>query len=436
MNVAERKSFVFESLVIFLLFWVVFQDFILSLVYNITNNIILTNLLFYSKDVIFICLFIWSLFRGVSKNLFVGFIVFSICVLFALVNSLFKYNFTISTLLQSVRGVIILPCFICIGDAIIYKNKFKKVVVNKYFNFIVFVACFGIFEYFLDQIVGTANFWRNTIGITDFFIDIKGQEERIFEGLPGNFYGQYGNDFFSVKRLVSIWVNPLTAAYVMALPFLYFFIISLQNREFKNLAKAIILGVSIYLTHTRAIILTICFVIFLYLLMHPTPQRKLFLFVSIICGIIFIILFRNKIFAFLYDGSTMGHINAITQSIENMGVSLFGGGFGQVGILGLVGSESQYLTVLGNMGIVGLMVYLYFLVYPLLKVKKYNHSLIGQTVFFIGIAYIITGFISEQLSAFTTIVPYYILVGLVFGETRYQLKKPEFKTGSFRAQIC
>lgn len=424
----KSKSYIYEKLIIALLFWLILQDFVLSIFYNLTGSSILTKILFYSKDIALVFLFLWSLSRGISKKLFIGLLVFLVSVFISMLLAIAGSQITFLSLLQNVRNIILLPCFICIGYAIRQRDYFINKCKKRFFAFIVFCAVIGIVDYYLDKLVGTVNFWRNTVGITDFLIDIKGQGVRLVEGLPGNFYGQYGNEFFSVKRLVSIWMNPLTAAYLMALPFVYFSISFIKYKSNSHLIKALILGFAIYLTHTRAIIIILLLLFVLYLILNPSTNNTILLFLIVIAGLAAAILFVNKIYSILYDGSTMGHINAIVESLNNIGLSLFGAGFGRIGISGDVGSESQYLTVVGNLGVLGLAVYLFFLIFPLVRINKISKKdILDKTVLYLGFGYILTGIISEQLSAYTTIVPYFILLGFTLKQS---ISKPRKMTVS------
>lgn len=408
---------VYENLILILLFWIVLQDFVLSIFYNYSGSAFITKILFYSKDVVLIVLFLWSLVRGVSQQLMIGLFVFFVCVIFSGLVAIVETDIKITSLLQNIRNVIILPCFVCIGYSVQNRERFYQKFTCVFFNFIVICAGIGLVDYVLDSLIGTVRFWRDTVGVTNYLTDIKGQGERLVQGLPGNFYGQYGNEFFSVKRLVSIWMNPLTAAYLMALPFVFYsakLIRDPQSRTYQLVIKLLILGSSIYFTHTRAIILIMVGLFVLYLILHPTKKNYICLSCLFVCGILVGIVFFDKFLAILYDGSTLGHISGIVGAISNLEFRLFGSGFGHIGISGSVSSESQYLTVLGNMGIVGLAAYLFFLIYPLIKIKKsHKKSSFFVAIIYMGLGYIITGLISEQLSAYTTIVPYYLILGVL-----------------------
>ncbi len=408
----NKKNELYEKLIVILLFWLVLQDFVLALFYNITNQIFLTNLLFYSKDILLIVLFFWCFVRGVTKKLFYLTGCFFVCLAITFFITLFITDTEFKVILQNIRGIILLPCYVCIGFSIKSDASFIKSLKEKFFSFLLVCAVIGIVEYFLDKIVGTKDFWVNTVGIGKFLTDIKDQSVRLYNGLPGNFYGQYGNDFFSVKRLVGLWMNPLTAAYLMALPFSYYGCAFLKSKNYFILIKVIILGLAIYFTHTRAIILLLAVSFILYLLFNPSKNNMIILGIIAVVGIVLIGVFFEKIMAIMYDGSTIGHINGIVTSLSKMNYCIFGNGFSYAGIIGDLGTESQYITVLGNIGIAGLIFYLIFLIYPLVIIKRYsNRNIFLMGVFYVGICYTFSGIISEQLSAYTTIAPYYIVLG-------------------------
>ena len=98
-----------------------------------------------------------------------------------------------------------------------------------------------------------------------------------------------------------------------------------------------------------------------------------------------------------------------------MNWSLFGNGLNYIGIYGLVGAtESSYITLIGNIGFFGFLLFMY--VFLLSSLRSYKNSrkgsVIALVVFLSSLVYIISGFVSEQLFAYTTIAPFSILLGL------------------------
>ncbi len=422
MNQGKNKN-LFYILIIFLLYFIVVQDFALSLIYKISGSSTFVKLLIYSKEIIFIMLFAYVvLFVRLPQKLLLAVLLFFVCVMFsgiiALVNGKGVMN-----IVENIRGVVLLPGFICIGYGIKDDARIINHITKKYMPFLVVCACIGIVEYFLDKTIGTKNFWRNTVGITEFYTDIKGQAHRLVQGFPGNFYGQYGDEFFSVKRLVGIWMGPLTAGYALFIPSLYYFILIFFKNKYrlKYFIALFLILFAIYLTHTRAIIVVFLFSALAFFVLNPTRRNLAILSVIAIFGLIFAVFNWDKIVAFIFDGSTIGHITSILDSLDTIEISVFGEGFGRYGVSGDVGTENIYLTLIGNMGLMGLSLYVFIAAYSVYKVYKVKDGIWRRIALYVALGYFITGFVSEQLIAYTSIMPFYLLLGLT-GKGEYQEK--------------
>ena len=251
--------------------------------------------------------------------------------------------------------------------------------------------------------------------------------------MPGNFYGQYGGDFFSQKRLVGIWGGPLTAAYVLTIPCITFLLFSFVEmnkiKRIEYFVKFIIVYIAIILTYTRAIIIPLTIIIIGICLFKSQRIRVLSL---LLIPTLFIIIASkwNIVTKFLYDGSTIEHINQFTSSISQL--SIFGKGIATFGVRTSVGTESAYISIVGQMGLIALLIYLYLFIYPFRKVKitrsinkSSNNCVSIKSNIFVDVMplllinmsaiYLITGLISEQLIAYTSICPFYILLGYSIG---------------------
>lgn len=421
----------YEKLTRFLLVWTVFQDILLSFFYNTTNQLLLTKILFHLKDFLLIFLFLWGLIRvKIRENVFFTFtIYFSLLILYSVISIINGIEFI--SLISSLRGFLLLPCFLLIGFSIKKKNEFYSKLIKFLSKGLFIVSLFGIVDFVIDSYVfSTIPFWTDVIGIGRYFVDIKGQSDRLILGLPGNFYGQYGGDFFSQKRLVSFWGIPLTAAYVLIIPTLIYFLkqIGVKKVSYKTTCSFLIVFLSVILTFTRAIIIPLVAVLLLLLFKKNKKIRKYVFFFMICCFILLIFSF-DKVVEYLYDGSTVGHIDEFFKSLNEL--NFFGSGIGSIGISGGNATESSYLACLGQIGIIGLILYVIGNVVPIMALYK-KYKVTGDNIYLcfvlIGIVMLITGIISEQLFAFTTICPYYISVGFLLGyNTQYNFKYKEIK---------
>ena len=429
----ERK-FIYDKLVVLFLIWTVLQEIVLGLTYQAISSVSFVKALLYAKDVAMVLLFAYAvIFRIKNKRskYFKLMVFYFVWILFEFFYGVVVGKSEIGNAAASVRGFLLLPCFIVIGYSIKNKNYFSKKVVWFIESFLVFIAFVGIMEFALDYLVGTKEFWVNTIGIGKYLNEIKGQSiDRFYEGLPGNFYGYNNGVFFAQKRLVSLWAGPLTAGYVLLIPFLYFLIKVLNCK--KSYLKFIVCTLAVVLTYTRAIILFAGIAAFILIVFYKKYYKSLYLIIPL--GIVFVVWKFNSIMSYLYDGSTMGHISAIKDSIKQ--VSLFGSGFGTFGSYGNIGTESTYLSCMGQMGIIGLVMYLvlnWWLLKRLRQIYKSTKNNFALALYIAQIVYLFTGLISEQLIASTTISPFYIIAGSFIA--RYPVVKKAVVVKKESAQI-
>ena len=418
----KRKLTLYDKTVLFLMYWVIFQDILLPLVFKYTGMVSVVSVLFYLKDVLMLGLFVAAIFsHRIERRLMSASLLYLAGFAVTFVITMFR-NVPLMNVLQSGRGMLLVPLFLCIGSAVSDKEAFRDTVIRKYFPVLLASVLFGIADWALDKVIGTKDLWRTGIGLTQYLEVVKHQGPYMVEGLPGNFYGSYGGDYFSVKRLVGFWAGPLTAAYSLLLPMLFYYFDlhedlkpGIRTSRLPRLMALLLLVVGIYLTRTRAMLLLGLLMIGLYSLFHFRKNMRITLLGVLGVVAVLSVMDYGALWRFLYDGSTIGHIISIVAAVENMKLSLFGQGFAYVGIYGSIGSENTYLSLLGNMGIWGLSLFLYLLIRQILRCKNAGKSgnSFDRAVFYTGAAMAISGMISEQLTAFTTIAPVYILLGMV-----------------------
>ena len=429
---------VYERIITYLLYWTVLQDFILSLFFNLTDSIVLTNILFYFKDIIFVILVLWGSIRIKRFKLTHWFLLllYLVFIFIAAIKSLVLYpDIALTSILSSIRSLLLLPGFIIIGFGVKDKRFFKIRIKKFFIDFLFIIAIIGIIEFLIDSyIVSTIPFWKSFLDIGNFMDVIKGQSGRLVDGLPGNFYGGYGGEFFSQKRLVSLWGNPLTAAYVLSIPCVYCFVKFIENsRRISYLVRGLVFLISIILTYTRTIIILTILTIAILYFVKIKWLRKYYAVLIPVFLIICIINFE-LIADYIYDGSTMGHISAVLDSLAQL--TIFGNGIATFGIETAIGTESTYITVLGQLGLIGGTLYIGFNIYIVYKAFRiyilthnYNYLMCGL----VGVILLISGFVSEQLLAFTTIAPYYITMG--FNLLLFPNKLTNYKSISQNGQL-
>ena len=426
----------FDRFAFLFLIWSVLQDIVLGFLYTFIPSEPFIKVLFYLKDIMMVLMFIYAVLRLTRKNnkYFKIMVFYFLWVFFEFLFGVLVNKASIMDAAASTRGFILLPCFFLIGYSIKNKDYFTKKFTWFLEKFLIFVAIVGIVEFLLDLVIGTKGFWLNTVGFTAYMTDIKGQADRLVFGLPGNFYGSYGGAFFSQKRLVSFWGGPLTAGYVLMMPLMYYLIKVLNEK--KGWIKLIISAVAIILTYTRAMILLCAIMAFFLIVFYKKNYRLLLIVIPI--GIVFIGWKWSSIVAYLYDGSTYGHIISVVNSFKQ--ISLFGTGFGTFGIYSSVGTESTYLSCLGQTGILGFILYLMLNIYLarrlriLYLLKKDNLAL---ALYVIQLIYMASGLISEQLTASTTMLPFYIMSGFYVGKyTLYEHQRVNEPKPAINQQVA
>ncbi len=412
-----------EKAICFLLYWIAFQDIILGILYHFSHVSAIASALLYLKDVVLLVLFIGCLFhiRIKRKLLLVEYIyVFYIFVL-AIV-SVVRTDLSLSSIAASARGLVLCPAFMIIGSGIVHRERMKDFIIRKYFGFILALALIGIVEWILDALVGTKGFWTNVVGIGDLYVDIK--HSIVYKGFPTNFYGYANGMFFARKRLVSIWGNPLTAGYSFLIPAIYYFcelydgwhLRNNKNTQRKFVGTIIILS-AIILTYTRAIILGFMIGVIVVYIFKNRKRISNIAFAALVVSflILLYLLFSDfgKIRSFLMDGSTEAHLRALIRSSEWM--SFFGSGVGMFGANGgRFVTESVYFAVWGQVGLIGLGLFV-IICLKAIKASFVQAKHYGNFALAIGaswVVYLITAFLSEQLTAYTTIAPAFILLGM------------------------
>lgn len=409
---------IYNTIVIALLVWCTLQDFALPILLKITGAVSLINILFYLKDIVFVLLFLYSFIK--QKGINAQYTIFTI-LYFALL-SLFlligiNKGVSLTQGLSIFRGWMLLPCFYCIGHFIRNKKRFVKKTLPRFFLFYSILALIGIGEYLADISFGTKEFWLNVVDIDNYMDVIKGQGDRLVNGLPGNMYGSYGGAYLSTKRLCSVWASPLSAAYNLVFPVMYYLVRFIRKKESGIFVLLFINALALILTITRAILLLSIVAAFIVIVYHCKRYRNFIILGSVVAFVVILIAFRNKIGSLLFDGSTKGHTDSIIRSLTSLD-SILGSGIGTFGIGTEIGTESTYLSCLGQLGIIGLILFAGFILNTLynmcLKFKRYRSPTMFAMIVCIALI-AITGFISEQMNAFTSSAICFVILGFYSG---------------------
>lgn len=430
------KKSIYDTMVWILLIWCVFQDFFLSIFLKFTGSVMLTKLMFFGKDILFVGLFFVALFNKKIPHKLVKwfFIYYAIVIIHTVITIGFSHNkYDFTSILSSVRGLILLPTLTLIGFSIKDKQDFMK-KIKKYYAFLIVIALIGLIEFFADIFVGTKSFWMDFLNLEDFYVSIKGQSAGLENGTPGNWYTDIGQGYRTQKRFISVWAAPLTAGFVMLIPCMYYTLKFFKEKKYfkRYISKAVFIDLSgfvlcamaLVLTFTRQTLLPYLVIAFVaFIIYRKENKHELIVGSMVFIAGIFVLMF-DAIWDYIYNGSTMVHIMRIEESLAQ--IKFFGSGIASFGtrFAGSIATESQYITLIGQLGVLALIPYMILLLYPIVYCKRNlryledDEKLIVCSICFSGLAYVLAGVVSETVAAFTSIAQYYVFIGFAWGYCR------------------
>jgi len=427
-NCQVKKS-LYDSLIILLLVWCVLQDFVLCILFRLTGAAGPVKILLYSKDILLLVLFIWVLVRvRIPVRFSVCCMLFFVIVLIQTFVGFSRNSVGVVSMFSAIRGLVLLPAFTLIGYAVGDKERFIC-LIKKYYWFLVMVAAIGILEFVADVIVGTEGFWLDTLQLDEFYESIKGSSAALENGKPSNWYTYIGNA--KLRRLISLWAAPLTAGFVLLMPCMYYTFELCSRKKPKSLHTTgnrlkvfwglIISAVALILTYTRQTLLPYIAIALLVFVYFRKQNRKVLIIGGIIVFLLAVITLWDKIVNYIYNGSTKVHLLRIEETAELL--HLTGAGIGSFGtrFMGGIATESQYITLMGQLGILAVIPYLFMLLYPIFYCIRKSKSLDGNKSGFIwsiclcGLIFAVAGIVSETVAAYTSIAQYYVLIGFAYG---------------------
>ncbi|SDP75366.1 hypothetical protein SAMN05216366_14815 [Selenomonas ruminantium] len=269
--------------------------------------------------------------------------------------------------------------------------KLRQCDIYDYTRFLIklglYQAVFGLVE----RLVLGDEFWIS-LNISTLF-DNKGFSKWAMSGLPGNYYSF---DFYlligeGVKRLVGITTDPLLTAHYLALCLVFLIITGKEYCKNIKIAFFFIL-VATVLTLSKGGMLIIV-VAYICLLREKSKKISYVAFMVVALGLF--VLIQNNLLRTLAI-----HILGITSAFEN--VSMFGNGIGTAGNLASLGGgsitagESFWGLILGQLGVFGLILFVFMISAVLKAALKYNKEKICYAVIIYVIAVMIEGIVSES----------------------------------------
>lgn len=293
-------------------------------------------------------------------------------------------------------------------------------------------AVFGMVEVF---ILG-ADFWRG-LEIERYWVEVKGFSPRtIVDGLPANFYGQYGlvsELGRGIRRLASTYGDPLAAGYSLFFAALLCFA-ALRYGESRFRASYALgfaaLTAALALTVSRVALGALVIGCALILVRERTllGARGWAALTLVLLGLL--VFFRHALApAFvsaitLEDPSTRSHLLDLARGVQTLASprTLLGFGLGTAGAPAAASAvhigitESAYLVLLAQVGIAGVVLFLGAMIATYRFVARRAEAsaaapfpLHAANAGLVG--YALSGVVSEQIFTTTSLAPFWILLG-------------------------
>jgi len=348
---------------------------------------------------------------------------------------------TITAIFTSFRTLLLPMVLVLVGKWLRLDKKEIKALVNVIISISIASVIFGLIEI----VIPVEKFWNGICNLYGYLRDIKGLPSHHFVNyVPGNFWGHT-----IPRRMASFFGSPLTMSYYLILSILLVFQLKKNKFGILNL-HLLVIFVGLLLTETRMAIIAVI----LGILLSSLDIRRSFLFFKInkrfllyLSSFIFIFsilfIFYGKVRDFFIktftveEGRAIGHLTALESGIKNVidnieEFVLLGKGIGKAGAWSGLGgatvkslaSENAYLPIIAQIGGIGLLVFLLWwcTVYYSLRSKGlriegddayFNRIIKGLLV--ANVVYFLTGIVSEQILAFTSVAHFWILTGAVLG---------------------
>jgi len=310
----------------------------------------------------------------------------------------------------SLRQIMVIFMCYYFGKAIRIKNENSIKIVFDNILFYCFLVCIlGILLYFFsDEIwvkMGFAEYWKNKTGGNTKY----------------NFVNFYTYDLgVKLKRMVSIFADPLAYAHFIGIGFLTLFF---AYKE-KYLFFKIIIIISLIMVISKGSVVLLISAVFVlnYSKIKSKYGRNLFIVICILFGLILLSKLSDYSSGLTQATSAGNHFNAFMYGIEN--ATLFGKGLGTTGynasIMGLdeydTGyNESFFALCIGQIGVVGTtLIYLFIfscIFSNYISYKQTNNKYIFISVILLFAIFIESLFSASSISMLGTGL-YFILAGL------------------------
>ncbi|KAA6343176.1 hypothetical protein EZS27_009115 [termite gut metagenome] len=249
-------------------------------------------------------------------------------------------------LISFIISIIIMPfVFLVVFDTILDKESYRNLFIKTFKICIRFVIVFGIYIYFYKLITG--------ISLEIPYLTINGDDY----GLIDSKYNMRG----SVRKLVSTYNNGNLFGICMLIISAMF--LKAENRK----CFQILFWIALVLTLSRTVWIGMLFLLFLYFLKYATTKSGILIItltiIFVFIGLPWLVAYFNLGDNFLFDENLGGRVGQLTV-LKNL--SLTGNlEFGGIG-------EIVYLSIMGNFGLIGFILFLLYLFSPVIAYKTFN----------------------------------------------------------------
>lgn len=347
-----------------------------------------------------------------------------LCMLIFCIPYFFIGNASLYTKLICFRQIMTPIILMLYGRSISITEEELNIYVKFLIKIGIAMVIFGIIEEF---IIGDAVWFNLHI---EKYMEMKGFSKWVYaNGLPGNFYSA---DLYLVfgmlRRMVSIVADPLLTGHFLALCI----IILLYNNLIKNRLSYIlilaILTLGVIFTLSKGAILVIAIG---YVYKVWKKNRGAALLFGISGFIIILYMIKNNT---LY--TIAQHTGGIVASLGN----IMGQGLGSAGNYSNLYdnasssvAESYFGALLGQMGLIGFVLFLFVLLFYIKQVLKKNKSVMARSIVAYILGITVEAFVSESSINFIGSGVAFIMFGIL--TNTLNPKKEEEETGIQKEEV-
>lgn len=407
-NIIDKRNEL-SLILVYPVFLSVFQNIWLGL---IINRLTTFNLQIYlSFNILFVALtLLYSLFRFRFDKATAFYMLLLVALIFYSFILLCFYPVNLTSWTASLRNIITPILYLSLG-LVLGKRCSKNRLINSYLCIGIVVILFGLFEIFID-----GNIWLK-LNVAKLWT-MKGILPSEY-GFPANFYSSesfFGVDF--IKRMSSTFADPVNLG--------TFLLCIVLIAVYKNKKLTVVLSLlCCALTISKGALLGILISVLVWVFFKSKSKALVagMFVVTAGIGILFLIYSKNN-----STGSVFVHLSGFFSSFKSLIMFPFGLGCGNVGVLSTIfaTSQNEFIiesgmgAIIGELGIIGLIIYISFFVYLLRQCwmcKNLQSKILSISLVLSIFANIM---FNEVALSPNSCGIYFILVGLLISDNKYK----------------